>query len=118
MRLKPEGFRAENEWLANENLELQDMFDTLTDDYRQLDLELESALGDAHVSKEKFQTLKDDFALKLDEKNKKVVIKAVKLSNLVDEYQQILDKYVTLTGTKLVTNKLNTLREQGGYAKV
>jgi hypothetical protein len=113
-----QNFRAENEWLSNENLVLLDMFDTLQADFEDLELDLESALGDAHVSKERYQTLKDDFAYKLQKKNEAVAHKAVFLSNLVDEYQRILDNYIEMTGTKLITSELQRLRKEGGYTEL
>lgn len=47
--------------------------------------------------------------------NRQITEKCVSLSNLVDEYQKILDMYVAHTQVKLCTNKLEELRKQGGY---
>ena len=47
--------------------------------------------------------------------NKTITERAVALSNLVDEYDRIFDRYVSLTDTKLITTKINDLRKTGGY---
>ena len=42
-------------------------------------------------------------------------IKLTAAKRMVDEYDLIFDRYVSLTDTKLITNQINNLRKQGGY---
>jgi len=64
----------------------------------------------ATLSKER-ATFRDEAS----DMNKQITSKCVALSDLVDEYQLVLDQYVFHTHVKLNTQKLEELRKRGGY---
>ena len=104
-----------DDWLEIENNDLRQQVE-------EVDLQnewLQEAADKAIEAKKKMtDTLSRERATFRDEsteKNHQITNKCVALSNLCDEYQLVLDKYVEHTGMKLTTTKLNQLKEKGGY---
>jgi hypothetical protein len=103
------------EWYKDECLMLQDEIDCVEverDTYKAL---LHQAQKDLKHTESTLVNFRRNFDIEVAKKNNGIALRAVALSNLVDEYQRVLDQYISLTGTKLVTNKLIQLRERGGY---
>lgn len=105
-------------WYRDENLMLQDELDT-TQEALQEATEQWDKYRDKYVeARNKVRRIKQETIDNMNEDNREITNKWVALSNIVDEYDIILDRYIAFTNTKLVTTKLNDLRKRGGYSKL
>ena len=102
------------EWYKDEWQFMSDELDQCQDDLQE-EKRVCGILKDK-ISKLQFEV--SGFRYEAVMQNKIISDRAAALSNLVDEYDRILDRYVCLTNTKLITNKLNQLRKHGGYSQL
>lgn len=65
------------------------------------------------ATKRKYEDLRDDFNSKLTSANRELTTKLIIYSDLFDEYESIIQMYVSQTGVQLITNKIKQLRQRG-----
>ena len=111
----PEVCDDQIEWYRDELLLLQDELDTTQDELQETTENLRKATDKVAKLKWDMRTIKQDTIDSINEKNTDITTRMLALSDVVDEYDKVLNKYVALTNTKLVTTKLNELRSKGGY---
>jgi len=106
------------EWYRDELLLLQDELDTTQDDLQEARENWDKYRAKYVDAKNRVKWIKQETIENMTEKNKTITTRMLALSDIVDEYDIILNRYIALTNTKLVTNKLNELRKRGGYSKI
>jgi hypothetical protein len=107
--------RAENERLTFENLEQFDTVTQLEDQLQELHEVYIESMQRTRKAEQKYDTLEGAFNEEMTLKQRPLVEKMLHLTSLVEEYERIMTKYISLTSTNLTTTKLQQLRKQGGY---
>ena len=106
------------EWYRDEVLLMQDELDTTLDDLQEAKENWDKYRDKYVEARNKIKWIKQETIENMTEKNKTITTRMLALSDIVDEYDVILDRYIAFTNTKLVTSKLNELRKRGGYSKL
>lgn len=112
----PDAIETEDiEWILNELDQVRCERDEAIEDRDRTQSLYNSCLLKLAQAENKIQDTRKRHREEMKEQNKFISGRAIALSNLVDEYASIVDRYVQLTGTKLTTNRLKQLQKYGGY---
>lgn len=106
---------VEDEWFMVEIDELRQTCDEQQDQLDILENRNEDLIEENREIELRMEALKQNIADEARKENATIANKAIALSNIVDEYNRVLDQYVVYTGAKLMTDKLKRLLKEGGF---
>lgn len=111
----PDDLDPVDDWLKTENLELRDQLEVLEVDLQCMKDDMVRAINKEHDTAKLYRQGQTRWEKKHMDENHELVRKTMLLSNLCDEYEVLLDQYVSSTGTKLTNNRIEQIKQQGGF---
>lgn len=104
-----------DDWLSIENEYLKDEIDQAVEKVKDAEARADDALAQKSEMFDRLQQGERKWQREVADENHTLTNKVVLMSRIMDEYQRLLDQYVSLTGTKLTTTALDELMKDGGF---